>query len=221
MTQAEPNARTEQLANPFRPGNGVAPPYLAGRDALLNAFDEFPRRAPAPRELGADRPAWHREDRAARRVRHARERAGWLCLERELGDRHRDEVRLADAIIDDCAALAAAASCSRASDRRSSARGFTCLGASQSARSDMSRHTRAEHLPRRNQCAAIRGLDEAIATPRPTPEVRCFCTTRRTCWSTIAPGTLPHCPRSRGPGPRSSGSRPASGSSCAVCRRSA
>ena len=33
------------------------------------------------------------------------ERAGWLCLGRELGDRHRDDARLADAIADDCAAL--------------------------------------------------------------------------------------------------------------------
>jgi hypothetical protein len=40
--QAEPNARTEQLANPFRPGNGVAPPYLAGRDPLLAEFQRRP-----------------------------------------------------------------------------------------------------------------------------------------------------------------------------------
>ena len=37
--------------------------------------------------------------------RHAGERAGWLCLERELGDRHRDDTRLAEAIAEDCAAL--------------------------------------------------------------------------------------------------------------------
>ncbi len=39
MTHADPKPRTEQLANPFRPGNGVAPPYLAGRDALLVEFE--------------------------------------------------------------------------------------------------------------------------------------------------------------------------------------
>jgi hypothetical protein len=33
------------------------------------------------------------------------ERAGWLTLQRELGDRHRDDIRLADAIAEDCAAL--------------------------------------------------------------------------------------------------------------------
>ena len=33
------------------------------------------------------------------------ERAGWLTLQRELGDRHRDDIRLAEAIAEDCAAL--------------------------------------------------------------------------------------------------------------------
>jgi hypothetical protein len=33
------------------------------------------------------------------------ERAGWLTLQRELGDRHRDDVRLAEAIVEDCDAL--------------------------------------------------------------------------------------------------------------------
>jgi len=38
MTQIDSNSRTESLANPFRPGNGVAPPYLAGRDPVLVEF---------------------------------------------------------------------------------------------------------------------------------------------------------------------------------------
>ncbi len=63
------NPPTESLANPFRPGNGVAPPYLAGRDPLLEAFDGLPRRAAAPCQLDPHRPARHRQDRAARRVR--------------------------------------------------------------------------------------------------------------------------------------------------------
>jgi hypothetical protein len=33
------------------------------------------------------------------------ERAGWLTLQRKLGDRHRDDVRLAEAIAEDCKAL--------------------------------------------------------------------------------------------------------------------
>ena len=107
MTQAEPNARTEQFANPFRPGNGVAPPYLAGRDGLLAEFQRF---------LDEDHPPHANWTLTGLRgtgktvllgeFATRGERAGWLCLERELGDRHRDEVRLADAITDDCAALA-------------------------------------------------------------------------------------------------------------------
>ena len=106
MAQLEPIVRTESLANPFRPGNGVPPPYLAGRDALLAEFERF---------LGENHPP--HANWALTGIRGtgktvllgefaARgERAGWLCLERELGDRHRDEARLADAIADDCAAL--------------------------------------------------------------------------------------------------------------------
>jgi hypothetical protein len=107
MTQAEPNARIEQFANPFRPGNGVAPPYLAGRDGLLAEFQRF---------LGEDNPPHANWTLTGLRgtgktvllgeFAARGERAGWLCLERELSDRHRDETRLADAITDDCAALA-------------------------------------------------------------------------------------------------------------------
>ena len=106
MTQAEPKARTEQLANPFRPGNGVAPPYLAGRDALLAEFERFLAEPPAPCELDADRSPRHRQDRPARRVRQRGPNApAGSRLERELGDRHRDDERLAEAIVEDCDAL--------------------------------------------------------------------------------------------------------------------
>ena len=106
MTQAEPRARTEQLANPFRPGNGVAPPYLAGRDALLAEFERFLGEAHPPHAnwaltgiRGTGKTVLLGE------FATRGERGRWLCLERELGDRHRDEGRLADAIADDCAAL--------------------------------------------------------------------------------------------------------------------
>ena len=34
------------LPNPFRPGNGVPPPYLAGRDPVLAAFEDWLRENP-------------------------------------------------------------------------------------------------------------------------------------------------------------------------------
>jgi hypothetical protein len=106
MTQAEPNARLEQFANPFRPGNGVAPPYLAGRDPLLAEFEQFLDEVHPPHAnwaltgiRGTGKTVLLGE------FATRGERGQWLCLERELGDRHRDEARLADAVADDCAAL--------------------------------------------------------------------------------------------------------------------
>jgi len=94
------------LPNPFRPGNGVAPPYLAGRDRLLGAFEDWLLEEPplhanwaltGLRGTGKTVLLGEFATRA--------ERAGWLTLQRELGDRHRDDVRLAEAIIEDCDAL--------------------------------------------------------------------------------------------------------------------
>ncbi|MHB8958341.1 MAG: ATP-binding protein [Candidatus Limnocylindrales bacterium] len=96
---------TTPLANPFRPGNGVPPPYLAGRDALLAEFEAFTRERPL-------HPNWTLTglrgtgktvllaDFAARA-----ERAGWIVLQREVGERHRDDARLADALEEDADAL--------------------------------------------------------------------------------------------------------------------
>jgi hypothetical protein len=46
MAEVASNNPTETLANPFRPGNGVAPPYLAGRDRLLAEFEAFAQECP-------------------------------------------------------------------------------------------------------------------------------------------------------------------------------
>jgi hypothetical protein len=96
----------EQSANPFRPGNGVLPAYLAGREKPLAEFDAFV----------ADSQPLHANwtvtglrgtgktvlvETAAARA----EAAGWLTLEREVGERHRDDARLAEAIEEDVDAL--------------------------------------------------------------------------------------------------------------------
>jgi hypothetical protein len=106
VTDLEPDLRTEQLANPFRPGNGVAAPYLAGRDALLVEFERYLGETYPPHAnwtltgiRGTGKTVLLGE------FATRGERAGWLCLGRELSDRHRDDARLADAIADDCAAL--------------------------------------------------------------------------------------------------------------------
>ena len=92
--------------NPFRPGNGVPPPYLAGRDRLLVAFEDWLREEPplhanwALTGLRGTGKTVLLGEFAARA-----ERAGWLTLQRELGDRHRDDVRFAGALVEDCEAL--------------------------------------------------------------------------------------------------------------------
>jgi hypothetical protein len=106
MAQSEPRPRAEQLTNPFRPGNGVAPPYLAGRDPLLAEFERFLGEAHPPHSnwtltgiRGTGKTVLLGE------FASRGEGAGWVCLERELGDRHRDEDRLIEAVQADCDAL--------------------------------------------------------------------------------------------------------------------
>jgi hypothetical protein len=98
------------LPNPFRPGNGVPPPYLAGRDRLLANFEDWLLEEPplhanwaltGLRGTGKTVLLGEFASRA--------ERAGWLTLQRELGDRHRDDVRFAEALIEDCEAMMARA----------------------------------------------------------------------------------------------------------------
>ena len=56
MADVSPINRTDSLVNPFRPGNGVPPPFLAGRDGLLAEVERFlGDDAPGPYELDSDR----------------------------------------------------------------------------------------------------------------------------------------------------------------------
>ena len=96
----------EHSANPFRPGNGVLPAYLAGRERPLAEFDAF---VADPHPLHANwtvtglRGTGKTVLVAAAAARA--EAAGWLTLERELGERHRDDELLANAIEEDVDAL--------------------------------------------------------------------------------------------------------------------
>lgn len=94
------------LPNPFRPGNGVPPPYLAGRDGVLTAFEDWLVEQPplhANWSLTGLR-GTGKTVLVGEFVTRA-ERAGWLTLHRELGDRHRDDLRFAEAIVEDAEAL--------------------------------------------------------------------------------------------------------------------
>ena len=104
LNHVDPNLRTEQLANPFRPGNGVAPPFLAGRDLAARVLRGVPRRPSTPSELGPHRPPWDRQDRAAAEFAARAERARWVTCCAGLGERHRDDAR-PGATQEDAAAL--------------------------------------------------------------------------------------------------------------------
>ena len=106
MTHVDSKLRTEQLANPFRPGNGVRPPFLAGRDVLLFEFERF-LTEPSPTHANWTLTGIRGTGKTVLLGEFAArgERAGWLSLDRELGERHRDDLSLAEAISADCAAL--------------------------------------------------------------------------------------------------------------------
>ncbi len=94
------------LANPFRAGNGVRPPYLAGRDGLLDEFGRF-LIEPHPPHVNWSLTGLRGTGKTVLLNEFATraERAGWVCGTRELGDRHRDPEVLAQAIASDSDAL--------------------------------------------------------------------------------------------------------------------
>ena len=103
MTQAA--GIKAEVANPFRPGNGVAPPYLAGRDRLLVEFEAFVDEQPLHPNWTLTGLRGTGKTVLVNEFAARAERAGWLTLERELSERHRDDNRLADAIDEDVDAL--------------------------------------------------------------------------------------------------------------------
>lgn len=110
MTDAALARQPNPLPNPFRPGNGVPPPYLAGRDRLLADADDWLIEAhPLHANWALTGLRGTGKTVLLGEIAARAERAGWLTLERELGDRHRSEEQLAAAISDDCEALRARA----------------------------------------------------------------------------------------------------------------
>ena len=106
MTAGALARQPNPLPNPFRPGNGVPPPYLAGRDQVLDAFENWLLETP-PLHANWTLTGLRGTGKTVLLGEFAAraERAGWLTLHRELGDRHRDDVRFAEAIVEDAEAL--------------------------------------------------------------------------------------------------------------------
>ena len=94
--------------NPFRPGNGIVPPVLAGRDAALNSFarllDENLRGLPRNLMLYGLRGTG--KTVLLQVFRQICEEKGWLLVEREFNERYRDEEVFAEALLQDLTAAA-------------------------------------------------------------------------------------------------------------------
>jgi len=94
--------------NPFRPGNGIVPPVLAGRDAVLDSFarllDENLRGLPRNLMLYGLRGTG--KTVLLQVFRQICEEKGWLLMEREFNERYRDEEVFAEALLQDLTAAA-------------------------------------------------------------------------------------------------------------------
>jgi len=94
--------------NPFRPGNGIVPPVLAGRDAVLGSFarllDENLRGLPRNLMLYGLRGTG--KTVLLQVFRQICEEKGWLLMEREFNERYRDEEVFAEALLQDLTAAA-------------------------------------------------------------------------------------------------------------------
>jgi len=89
--------------NPFRPGNGVLPPFLAGRDKVLTSFatllDENLRGLPRNLILYGLRGTG--KTVLLQMFKQICERKGWIFAEREFNERYRNEEVFAEAFLQD------------------------------------------------------------------------------------------------------------------------
>ena len=89
--------------NPFRPGNGIVPPFVAGRDNVLRSFrqilDENSRGLPRNLILYGLRGTG--KTVMLQLFKEICEEEGWLYVEREFNERFRDEEKFAEAFLRD------------------------------------------------------------------------------------------------------------------------
>ncbi|MEW5997141.1 MAG: AAA family ATPase [Candidatus Micrarchaeota archaeon] len=98
--------------NPFMPGNGIEPRYLAGREELLGFFsrslDSYKQGLPHNMVVFGLRGTG--KTVLLRRFKSIAESKGWLCAEREFNERFSDDTVFAEAVVKDLLAMAAEAS---------------------------------------------------------------------------------------------------------------
>jgi len=98
--------------NPFMPGNGIEPKYLAGREALLTSFsrsiDSYAEGLPHNMVLFGLRGTG--KTVLLKRFKGIAESRNWLAIEREFNDRFCDDAVFAEAVVKDLLAMASEAS---------------------------------------------------------------------------------------------------------------
>ncbi|HXQ92369.1 MAG TPA: AAA family ATPase [Nitrososphaerales archaeon] len=91
------------MINPFRPGNGIEPKYLAGRQEYIESFEKslksyesgLPRNAVLSGLRGTGKTVLLKHFKIVAEAR------GWITVEREFGERFSDESAFAEAVAND------------------------------------------------------------------------------------------------------------------------
>src|SRR5215831_731830 len=116
-----PNRSQGSPLNPFRPGMGLDPPYLADRQAHLDRFERYLTGFPAlPRNVRLTGLRGVGKTVLLQHYARAAEERGWTVVRREWSEHLQDERVFALAFVDDC--RQAAEQGSRSVARRSAAR---------------------------------------------------------------------------------------------------
>ena len=89
--------------NPYRPGMGLEPPYLADRQyqllrftRFLDGFPDFPRNVRVTGLRGVGKTV------LLQRFAALAEDSGWVVVRRELGENLQDELAFGLALVEDC-----------------------------------------------------------------------------------------------------------------------
>ena len=91
------------MANPFRPGNGIEPKYLAGRQEYIESFEKSLKsyESGLPRNTVLSGLRGTGKTVLLKHFKIVAEARGWITVEREFGERFSDEGAFAEAIAND------------------------------------------------------------------------------------------------------------------------
>src|SRR6266704_3769785 len=98
-----PKSNHSEAANPFRPGMGLDPPYLADRAAQLDRFTRYLAAFPAfPRNVRLTGLRGVGKTVLLQHYAAAAEERGWVVVRRECSEHLQGESTFALALVEDC-----------------------------------------------------------------------------------------------------------------------